>query len=226
MLREQLIRLVGHNRVWLLFKTRVWPDRRNLGVSLWLLDNPREEARYAYPLSSDSVVLDVGGYRGEWSAEIVRRYDPFVHIFEPIPEFAAELAVRFASNPKVTVHAFGLGDTDGLQLMAEIGDASSAYVADAQPTSVAFRDVTGVVRDMDLRQIDLVKMNIEGGEYPLLRRMIDAGIVARCRDIQVQFHDFVPDAERQYAEIRTRLVETHSPTYEYRFVWENWRRRD
>jgi FkbM family methyltransferase len=226
MLRERLIRLIGHNRAWLVFKTRVLRDRRNLGVSLWLLDNPREEARYAYPLTADSVVLDVGGYRGDWSAEIVRRYDPYIHIFEPIPGFAAELERQFANNPKVSVHAFGLGDRDGQQLMAEIGDASSAYVANERPMAVTFRDVATFLREAGVQHVDLVKMNIEGGEYPLLRRMLDTGIVGACRDIQVQFHDFVPDAERQYSEIRAKLGETHVPTYEYRFVWENWRRRD
>lgn len=225
MVAERLVRGISHNRAWLLLKTRVFRSRRSLAVSTWLLDNPQEEVRYSYPLTPKSVVLDIGGYRGDWSAEIVRRYDPFVHIFEPLPGFAAGLAQQFANNPKVSVHGFGLGDADGQQLMAEIGDASSTYIADRRPTSVMFRDVATFVRDEGLQQIDLVKMNIEGGEYPLLRRMIETSIVMRCRDIQVQFHDFVPDAERQYMEIRADLETTHTPTYEYRFVWENWRRR-
>jgi FkbM family methyltransferase len=224
MLADQLIRLVGHNRVWLLFKTRVLRDQRNLAVSLWLLDNPREEARYAYPLTPESVVFDVGGFRGEWSAEIVRRYDPYVHVFEPIPQFAGELADKFAHNAKVQVHAFGLGERDTQQVMAEIGDESSAFVASDRSVSVPFRDISTFVAERGIRGIDLLKMNIEGGEYPLLRRMIQTDLVSRCTDIQVQFHDFVPDARRQYAEIRAGLVRSHALTYEYPFVWENWRR--
>src|SRR5579859_4554054 len=162
MLGERLIRIVGHNRAWLLFKTRILRDRRNLSVSLWLLDNPREEARYAYPLTARSIVLDIGGYRGEWSAEIARRYDPYIHIFEPIPRFAVELALKFADNPKISVHAFGLGDRDEQQVMAEIDDASSVYVASTQSISAPFRDVDGFLRQAGIDQIDLVKMNIEG----------------------------------------------------------------
>jgi hypothetical protein len=53
--------------------------------------------------------------------------------------------------------------------------------------------------------------------------MLDTGITAKCRDIQVQFHDFVPDAEIRRDEIRRALSATHHLTYDYPFVWENWR---
>jgi FkbM family methyltransferase len=224
MLGERLVRVIGHNRAWLLLKTRLIRDQRKRAIHRWLLENPREEVRYAYPLTPESLVLDVGGFRGEWSAEIVRRYDPYIHIFEPIPEFANELADKFVGNNKVQVHAFGLGDRDTQQDMAEKGDESSAFFPSEQMVSVPFRDIRAFVADNDIQSIDLIKINIEGGEYPLLRRMIHTDLVSRCSNLQVQFHDFVPDAERQYAEIRACLVHTHVLTFEYPFVWENWQR--
>src|SRR6266571_4135800 len=98
MFGERLMRFIGHNRAWLTFKTRIVRDPHKLALSRWLLENPREEARYAYPLTPESVVFDIGGYRGEWSAEIVRRYDPHIYIFEPVPRFAGELTRRFETN--------------------------------------------------------------------------------------------------------------------------------
>jgi hypothetical protein len=71
----------------------------------------------------------------------------------------------------------------------------------------------------------LIKLNIEGGEYPLLTRMINTDIVEKCRDIQVQFHNCVPDAEAMRLQIRNALSRTHFLTYDYPFVWENWRRK-
>jgi hypothetical protein len=41
-------------------------------------------------------------------------------------------------------------------------------------------------------------------------------------NVQVQFHDFVPDAERRMRRIQEKLGKTHSLTYQYLFVWENW----
>lgn len=36
--------------------------------------------------------------------------------------------------------------------------------------------------------IGLMKINIEGGEYELLERMIELGIINKVKDIQIQFH--------------------------------------
>ena len=57
----------------------------------------------------------------------------------------------------------------------------------------------------------------------LLEHLIDIGAVGQIRDLQIQFHDFVPEAKKRMAEIRSALSRTHEPTYQYEFVWENWR---
>jgi hypothetical protein len=49
--------------------------------------------------------------------------------------------------------------------------------------------------------------------------------VRQIENIQVQFHDFVPDAEGRMQRIQEKLAQTHELTYQYLFVWENWRRR-
>lgn len=73
--------------------------------------------------------------------------------------------------------------------------------------------------DRSQEQVDLGKINIEGAEYELLEHLSSTG-----RDVQVQFHDFVPLAAERMARIQSGLGRTHRPTYQYRFVWENWRR--
>ena len=73
-------------------------------------------------------------------------------------------------------------------------------------------------------EIDLIKINIEGGEFELLERMFEQGLVAKCKNIQIQFHDFFPEAKSLRQDIRERLKETHHLTYDYYFVWENWER--
>jgi hypothetical protein len=76
-----------------------------------------------------------------------------------------------------------------------------------------------------IESVDLVKINIEGGEYDLLDHLIAEGLIERIRDVQVQFHDFVPGAEARRAAIRHGLEATHVVTYDEPFVWENWRRK-
>ncbi|MFH1247258.1 MAG: hypothetical protein V1644_02660 [Candidatus Micrarchaeota archaeon] len=64
-----------------------------------------------------------------------------------------------------------------------------------------------------------------GGEFELLKRMLEQNLIARCKNIQVQFHDFYPNARELRDELRTELAKTHELTYDYYFVMENWRRK-
>jgi hypothetical protein len=103
-------------------------------------------------------------------------------------------------------------------------DASSSFGSRGMPLEVRIRDVADVISEERVAWIDLMKINIEGGEYELLERLIGSGIVQRCAHIQVQFHSFVPNARDRRARIREMLGATHRVTYEYEFVWEDWQR--
>lgn len=78
----------------------------------------------------------------------------------------------------------------------------------------------------NINTIDLMKINIEGGEYELIEHFIEKEFIKEIRDIQVQFHGFVPDAGVRMKKIQEELKKTHFLTYQYEFVWENWRRKD
>jgi hypothetical protein len=70
-----------------------------------------------------------------------------------------------------------------------------------------------------------MKVNIEGGEYDLLDHLIESGLIQRVRWLQVQFHDFVPNAAERMRAIQDRLRATHEPEWQHEFVWESWRRK-
>lgn len=71
-----------------------------------------------------------------------------------------------------------------------------------------------------------MKVNIEGGEYELLTRLIVTGYIKTIKQIQFQFHNIDPDSESKMRGICTDLTLTHRPTFQYKFVWENWIRLD
>jgi hypothetical protein len=87
---------------------------------------------------------------------------------------------------------------------------------------VSVRDVAKFVEMFP--EVHLLKLNVEGEEYPVLERMLERGLLARVRDLQVQFHRTVPDCDLRYIGVRAGLERTHHLTYEYPWVWENWRR--
>jgi FkbM family methyltransferase len=193
-------------------------------VTKWYRENAEDSLRFNYPLTAESSVFDVGGYQGNFVREVVARYDPYVYVLEPVPQFFEQLVAEFGTNPKVKICDYGLSDADSISQMALAGEGSSIYLTGETQTGVRLRDIKTVVQELGISRIDLIKINIEGGEYRLLRRMLETGLVSICKDIQVQFHMFYPNSEKLRAEIRSALQETHFITYDYPFVWENWRK--
>ena len=171
-------------------------------------------------------MLDVGGYQGQWASDIYARYRCRVHVFEPVPEFADRIRARFARNPDIEVHAFGLAGTTGRAAVALASDRSSTLRSDGEIREI---DVVGVgefLAGHPLPRIDLMKINIEGGEYDLLDAMLRDGLADRVRAFQIQFHDFVDRADERMADIQRRLSVTHRAAYQFPFVWESWLKRD
>lgn len=196
-------------------------------VERWFLDNGDSTLRVNYDLTPSSVVLDIGGYEGDWAAEVVARYGCSVLVFEPVPEYARRIATRFQKNPLVKVFPFGLGSVDAKQSIHIAEEGSSLFASPNVPKTnnsipIQIKKIEDFLKSESISKIDLLKINIEGGEYELLNHLIDAGIAPEIRNIQVQFHNFVPQAESRMREIQRKLARTHDLTYQYEFVWENW----
>ena len=213
------------NKINRFYKLYIKRDSCIITDNQWLKDNGDDTLRVDYPLSENSIVFDVGGYMGEWSLKIVDRYNPHIYIFEPVPEFYSIIVERFRGNPKVSVYNFGLSNIDMIAKMSVSKDGSSVYRDGDDKIDMYLKDIFSFLNKEGINKIDLIKINIEGGEYPLLKRMIETNIIEKCNDIQVQFHNFYPNAIALRNEIRDSLQKTHFLTYDYPFVWENWRKK-
>ena len=207
---------------------RIEGGEQNREHRRWLRDRGDQLARLDYALREDSSVWDVGGFEGQWASDIAGRFACRVDIFEPMPRAAEGLRRRFAANPKIAVHDFALGAADGRLKLALAGDASSLLpgaVAGGSTVEVGVRDIAAYCAETGVGRIDLLKVNIEGGEYVLIERLLESGWIARVENLQVQFHDFVPDAAVLRERLAARLAHTHERVWCYEFVWESWRRR-
>ena len=207
------------------YRASVQRDPQAIALREWFRIRGDDTLRLEYPLTAESVVFDIGGFRGDWAMRILERYGATVHVFEPVPAFADMIAARFRDVEKVFVHRFGLADRDETRPIAVLSDRSSVYRRGSAAVMATFCDVASFLQRADVRRVDLMKINIEGGEYALLPRLLDTGLTRAIGDIQVQFHETHPDAAARRATIRERLAQTHELTYDFPFVWENWRRR-
>lgn len=203
---------------------------RMTALRRWREDRGEQRARLDYALGPESLVWDVGGFEGQWASDVSARFGCRVRVFEPAPDAASGLRWRFAANPRLSVHEFALGGADGVMFLALRGDASGIRATGEAPAGreakIQVRDVVAVMDELGAEPINLLKLNIEGGEYDLLDRLVSSGRIADVHELQIQFHDFWPDAVARREKLEAALSRTHARTWCYEFVWENWRRRD
>lgn len=181
-------------------------------------------------LTADSLAVDVGAFEGKWSREVYSRYGCTIDAFELSPEFFGVLDEVAVEVPGMRVHQYGLGAADETvkvsmtHLGSSVFDSPTAG-ANTQWIEGELRDVAQVWTDLGWDRVAVMKLNIEGGEYDVLDRLIETGLVAGIDTIFVQFHEWIPGAYSRRRAIRKALVETHDQEWCYPWVWEKWNRK-
>jgi FkbM family methyltransferase len=188
----------------------------------FLEDERRNNIRETYNLNSESIVIDVGGYIGDWTSDIYSRYCCKIHIFEPINQYVEVLKKRFAKNTNITIHELGLSDHDGSVEFNMLKDGTSLYREADKKQPAKIVDASNYIKTTGIEKIDLMKINIEGGEYALLRNLINSGMIKQITDLQIQFHEIAGIEKNMANDIKALLAKTHRPTYQYEYIWENW----
>ncbi len=177
------------------------------------------------PLNKDSVVFDVGAYKGSWSDAIYRQYEPNIYLFEPVKEQSTLLLSKYKNSPRIKVFSFGLAGEDKEAYIHYEGknkDSASAYGANKIGEKIYMRSFDTVLKDLGIEKVDLMKINIEGLEYELMESIIRHGLLKRVIHYQIQFHSFVDDSVRRRDAIQKELSLHYDLSYDFPFVWEGW----
>ena len=101
-------------------------------------------------------------------------------------------------------------------------------VGGAAKTEQPFARVPGLSQSTGAYLLGLMPPELPrklGVEFPVLRRLLATDTVSRFVNLQIQFHSFVPNASDERERIREGLSKSHELTYDYPFLWENWRRK-
>lgn len=195
-------------------------------VTKWFADGGDAALRYNYPLNHDSLVVDLGGYEGAFADKIFKMYGCSVVIFEPVKAYYEKCVRRNQGNPGVSVVPVGIsGYHDGNIEISIEGDASSIFKAEtaSKKETILLKPVDTLFTNYPVpKVIDLLKINVEGAEFDILKALVESGNINRVTNFQVQFHTFVPDAEAKREILHAELIKTHRLVWNYPFVWENW----
>ena len=104
---------------------------------------------------------------------------------------------------------------------------SGAKLSNSSSKNIArLKSIQKFLNENNIKEVDLIKINIEGSEYSLLSHLCKSELIMKFKKIQVQFHDFDSDSFEKILDINRKLSITHSNLYCYPFVWEEWQRKN
>lgn len=177
-----------------------------------------------WPMTTESVVVEIGGYVGRWALQIAERYQPHLYVFEP--QLWAYEVCRAALGAHATVLNYGLGVRDeSLPMGAWETDGCSFLKPIAGDGWGELREVCAAFAALGITHIDLMLMNIEGYEYILLPYMLDRSIFPQR--LMVQFHTFADEDGAKLARIHTQLEQlSYTIAWTYGTKLTAWERQE
>lgn len=188
----------------------------------WIADNGDATLRLDYPLNSTSVVVDAGGYKGEWTSKIKKQYNCSIHILEPLKSFHEQIVNLFKEDERIVPHCLALSNKSENTEISIGNDSSSVFIKGDRMEQIQSIDVKEFFETNQLEVVDLMKINIEGGEYDLMERLIELGLHKQIHIFQIQYHRFIEHCDVRRKKIQEVLSESHTCTWNYDWIWENW----
>lgn len=192
-------------------------------VQRWFRDKGDYTHNITYDLNEDSVVMDLGGYTGLWVEQMVNKYNPNVYVIEPIEQFYNVITNKFKDNQKVHLLnvAAGTENKDGIIYLK--GDATSTNIKGGDSVNIKYKTMETLLNNWGLDEVDLIQINIEGDEYPLLEDLLRTGIINKFKNIQIQFHYGIDNDVERREVIQNGLRDNgFEIKFNYPFVWESW----
>jgi FkbM family methyltransferase len=172
-----------------------------------------------------SVTFDVGSYTGNSLVSLAQKVNGKIYGFEPVREFWKVASERVKSFPNIQVVNIGLGKNDEYKVLNLQNDETSVFKPSSKGQQCIFRSIFNVWNAIGISKLDVLHMNVEGGEYDIFECLIKQNLLPKIRTIIVQFH-YPEQFSSQRAMIQEELKKTHTCVYDYAFVWERWNLRE
>jgi FkbM family methyltransferase len=198
----------------------------DIEIKKWFANKGDYTHNITYDLNENSIIMDLGGYTGVWAQQMIDKYNPNVYIIEPVTKFYDIMVTKFSNNNKVYLMNVGVGTENKDSVIFMNGDGTSSNLNNGESINVKFKTIEDILQKWELNKVDLIQINIEGDEYPVLEKMIETGIINRFKNIQVQFHLGIKNDIERREIIRKGLKQNgFEINFDYPFVWESWKQK-
>lgn len=122
------------------------------------------------------VAIDCGAHCGTWSWTLAKHFD-VVHAFEPVADHRECFAVNVPA-PNVILYPCALGDREGsISMHTSTGSSGDSWVKGEGDIPMHRIDSYG------FSDVDLIKIDCEGGELPVLRGAEET--LLRCQPVVI-----------------------------------------
>ena len=185
----------------------------------------REFSSVLSRLTSDDVAVDLGANAGEFTGPMADT-GAHVHAFEPDPHAYEILRKSHGHRPNVTLIKAAAGLADGtarlyrssvFEKQPDRRSKSSSLFAekhnvdDRNAVTVEVLDFLAFIDRLN-RPIALIKMDIEGGEVPLMEALLSSPQAARIGHVFVETHERgLPHLARRTATLKAATASLTSP---------------
>jgi FkbM family methyltransferase len=202
-------------------------------MASWYKDNGDSVLNLDFPIKKNSVVLDIGVFKGKWTYDMSTRYKCNIFSFEPVRSFYDEASRLLKDHKNVKLFNYGVWIKNTNMPIGVRGCSSSIYLEEKKETC-EFKDISEIFKMVG--QVDVMAINAEGSEYDLVEAMIKRGLISRVRFLNAQFHinnniiringGTLENVYKRYERINKELSVTHLLRWRYPFTWESWIRKD
>src|SRR5258708_15578088 len=156
-------------------------------------------------LRRDSTVIDLGANIGTFSRLMSQKYGCVCYAVEPNPDCFA----RLGDMTRVKPFNLAIADRDGtMSFYVAANSEASSFVRtgdDDREIQVPTARLDAFVEQQGIGTIDLLKVDIEGAEVPVLDSLPDA-FLRSIGQIAIEFHDFCGLlARKDVARLEQRL---------------------
>lgn len=192
---------------------------------------------FEWPIEKTDCILEIGAYEGRWVIEMVRRYECQGFAFEPSSralrvarERAAEAGVGIVFQP----YAVGNGkreavlydcNRDGATLFPGKDWEKPGDDKGYSEEPVTVLDISDTLELWGIKPWALVAINIEGGEFEVLSRLIETDHISWLERIMIQWHQPTKEDHDRMVEIQTNLALTHEMLWNHG-AWEAWQKKE